>query len=76
MKLNQSITHQLVQQFGEAQLLRHPNGRHELVGGSIADLVAAKEWVSLFAHDIVFSRSFVTLQAERLVEREVAAARF
>jgi hypothetical protein len=45
----------LVRQFGHAKLVRLPNGQHELVGGTDADRAAAFEWVSLFAHEIVFS---------------------
>jgi hypothetical protein len=56
MKLNH-ITNVTVQQFGEARLVRHQNGRHELIGGSASDHTAAKEWVSLFAHEIVLSSS-------------------
>ena len=60
MKLNHFITNRnsdrVIQEFGGAKLVRHPNGKHELVGGSRADLAAANEWVSLFAHEIVFSR--------------------
>jgi hypothetical protein len=29
-----------------------------LIGGRAADVVACREWVSLFDHDIVFSRAF------------------
>ena len=50
-------TSRVIQQFGEARLVRHHNGKHELIGGDTADLATAREWVSLFAHDIVFSRS-------------------
>ena len=61
MKLNHVLTQpqtsQVIRQFGEAQLVQHPNGRHELIGGSAADVTATKEWVSMFAHDIVFSQS-------------------
>jgi hypothetical protein len=46
----------LIQQFGKARLLQHPNGKYELVGGGEGDYTDAKEWVSLFAHDIVFKR--------------------
>ena len=60
MKLNHSLTPhtsgRLVQQFGEAKLVRRPDGKYELIGGSSADVAEAKEWVSLFAHEIVFSR--------------------
>ena len=45
----------LVRQFGDARLIRRPNGQHELVGGTDADRIAAFEWVSLFAHEIVFT---------------------
>jgi hypothetical protein len=37
-------------------LIRRANGRHELIGGTDGDFTAAKEWASLFAHDVVFSR--------------------
>ena len=45
----------LVRCFGNARLVKLPNGQHELVGGSDADRAAAFEWVSLFAHEIVFT---------------------
>jgi hypothetical protein len=45
---------QLVQQFGDAKLVKLPNGQHELLGGSDSDRAAAFEWVSIFAHEIVF----------------------
>lgn len=41
--------------FGEARLFRKPNGDYELVGGTSADRVAAKEWVSLFMHEASIS---------------------
>ncbi|HEX7653710.1 MAG TPA: hypothetical protein VF607_09395 [Verrucomicrobiae bacterium] len=44
-----------IRQFGAARLVKHPNGQHELLGGTDADRVAAFEWVSLFAHEIVFT---------------------
>lgn len=46
---------QIVRQFGDAKLIRQPNGQHELVGGSDADRATAFEWASLFAHEIVFT---------------------
>lgn len=59
MKLNHVFTRRaasrLVRQFGRAKLVRLHNGRHELIGGSAADCGAAREWVSLFAHEVVFS---------------------
>jgi hypothetical protein len=61
MKLNPATVKcspgRVIQQFGEARLVRHHNGKHELIGGDAADLATAREWVSLFAHDIVFSRA-------------------
>jgi len=44
----------IICEFGQARLVRLHNGRHELISGSAADRVAAQEWVSLFAHEIVF----------------------
>lgn len=46
---------QTVRQFGQAKLVKLPNGQHELIGGSDSDRTAAFEWVSLFAHEIVFT---------------------
>jgi hypothetical protein len=51
----QHYRRQVIQQFGDAQLCRLPNGQHELIGGTPADQTAACEWVSLFAHEIVFT---------------------
>lgn len=45
----------VVATFGHARLIRHSNGRHELVGGSRAEHSAAREWCSLFGHELVFS---------------------
>jgi hypothetical protein len=45
----------LIRQFGQAKLVKLPNGQHELIGGTDADRTAAFEWVSLFAHEIVFT---------------------
>jgi len=41
--------------FGNARLIRSQNGRHELIGGTADDHAAAREWCSLFAHELVFS---------------------
>jgi hypothetical protein len=43
--------------FGNAWLIKLADGRHELVGGTEGNFTEAKEWVSLFAHEIVFKRS-------------------
>lgn len=45
----------LVRRFGQAKLLKLPTGEHELIGGTDADRMAAYEWASLFAHEIVFT---------------------
>jgi hypothetical protein len=46
---------ELVQQFGQAKLVKLNTGQHELIGGSDTDRTAAFEWTSLFAHEIVFT---------------------
>ena len=47
--------HQVIARFGAAQLVRQPNGRHELIGGTADDFTEAYEWCSLFAPEVVFS---------------------
>jgi hypothetical protein len=47
----------IINHFGNALLVKRADGKHELVGGSDGDYTDAKEWVSLFAHEIVFKRS-------------------
>jgi hypothetical protein len=42
--------------FGNARLIKRPDGKHELVGGNENNFAEAKEWVSLFAHEVVFTR--------------------
>jgi hypothetical protein len=49
------VTRHLIAAFGTARLFRKSNGRHELIGGTADDRVAAREWCSLFAHEVVFS---------------------
>ena len=44
-----------IRQFGDAKLVKLPNGQHELIGGTDANRTAAFEWTSLFAHEIVFT---------------------
>ena len=48
----------LIRQFGQAKLVKLPNGQHELIGGSNSDRTAAFEWASLFAHEIVFTHFY------------------
>jgi hypothetical protein len=42
-----------VVKFGSAELVQNQNGKIELRGGTRADHVAAREWISLFAHEAV-----------------------
>jgi hypothetical protein len=51
----QRYRRQVVHQFGDAKLIRQPNGQHELVGGTADDHAAAREWCSLFHHELVFT---------------------
>ena len=46
----------ILNRFGNAWLIKRADGKHELVGGNAGKFTEAKEWVSLFAHEIVFSR--------------------
>jgi len=39
--------------FGQARLLKYFDGKYELCGGSKEDRQAAKEWISMFCHEIV-----------------------
>lgn len=49
-------TAKAINRVGNAWLIRRTNGRHELLGGSDGDFTAAKEWASLFAHEVVSSQ--------------------
>jgi len=44
---------ELIACFGQARLVRKLDGKIELVGGSHQDRLAAREWISLFWHDVV-----------------------
>jgi hypothetical protein len=37
--------------FGQARLIKKLDGKYELRGGSKEDLVAAREWISMFMDD-------------------------
>jgi hypothetical protein len=80
MKLNHASTNdtngRIIQKFGEARLVRHPDGKHELIGGSTADAAEANEWVSLFAHEIVFSRPGCQTTLNRQVKSKLISPRF
>lgn len=46
---------QFVAAFGTARLVKKSDGNHELIGGTADDRAAAREWCSLFAHEVVFT---------------------
>ena len=55
-----SLTHarlmrHILATFGTARLVRKSDGKHELIGGTADDHAAAREWCSLFAHEVVSS---------------------
>ena len=39
--------------FGRATLVKTPEGKYELRGGSKEDRLTAYEWISLFMHQVV-----------------------
>ncbi len=39
--------------FGQAELVKTPDCKYELRGGSDDDRLAAREWISLFFHEAV-----------------------
>lgn len=39
--------------FGDARLVKYPDGKIKLLGGSLADHAAAREWCSLFLHEAI-----------------------
>jgi hypothetical protein len=77
MKTNHSFTHlrakgATVATFGTACLVRQPDGKYELIGGSANDAAAAREWCSFFAHEVVFTS--VSRQPLTLPQRRRSAA--
>jgi hypothetical protein len=46
---------QVIATFGVARLVRKPDGGHELIGGTPDDHATAREWCSIFAHEVVFT---------------------
>jgi CheY-like chemotaxis protein len=54
---------EIVASFGDADLIRHYDGRWELRGGSPADHAEAREWCSLFQHDATFASAPLPLPA-------------
>ena len=46
---------ELIASWGEAELIRHLDGRYELRGGTPEDRQAAREWISMFLHQAAVS---------------------
>lgn len=44
---------EVIASFGQAKLVKFLDGKYTLRGGSKDDRTAAKEWISLFWHDVV-----------------------
>lgn len=44
---------EVIASFGQARLVKYLDGKYELRGGSKEDRLAAKEWISIFCHDVV-----------------------
>jgi len=44
---------EVIASFGQAQLTKFLDGRYELRGGSNEDRLPAKEWISMFCHNVV-----------------------
>jgi hypothetical protein len=44
---------EVIASWGEAQLIKYLDGKTELRGGSDQDRAEAREWMSLFGHEVV-----------------------
>jgi CheY-like chemotaxis protein len=55
----------IVASFGAANLIRHPDGRWELRGGSPRDHAVAREWCALFEHEATFPSAPLPLAAQQ-----------
>ena len=44
---------EVIAYFGQARLVRRLDCKFELRGGSVEDHSCAKEWISLFMHEVV-----------------------
>jgi hypothetical protein len=58
--LNEPRHLNLIARFGAARLFERPDGRAELRGGTEHERTEAKEWLSLFAHELRLSFSCAT----------------
>jgi hypothetical protein len=48
-----SKSERVITTFGRARLVSLPDGSIVLQGGHVQDRTAAKEWISLFMHEVV-----------------------
>jgi hypothetical protein len=60
MKLNQVFSGlagngEIIAYFGQARLIKRLDSKFELRGGSAEDHCAAREWISLFMHEVVLA---------------------
>jgi hypothetical protein len=53
----QARDQEVIARFGQAALIKQPNGTWQLKGGSEDDRLSAREWISLFLHEAVPQRS-------------------
>lgn len=44
---------ELVALFGQAKLVKRPDCKFELRGGTKDDRASAREWISMFMHEVV-----------------------
>jgi len=51
----QADSGEVIALFGDAKLVKTPDSKYELRGGSKGDRTAAQEWVSLFMHEMVLT---------------------
>ena len=53
-----SAPDEIIGHFGQVQLVRRPDGRHDLLGGSNGAQVMVRKWCGLFAPFLVFGESY------------------
>jgi hypothetical protein len=60
---------EVIARFGRARLIKTPERRYELRGGSGEDHAQAKEWISLFMHEAVLFGGLAAAAAAEPVRR-------
>jgi hypothetical protein len=48
---------EVIARFGQAELVKTREGKYELRGGSDEDRAKAREWISMFFHAAVITKS-------------------